>query len=342
MQTLTIRRPDDWHVHFRDGEMLKLVAPFTARQFARAIVMPNLMPPITEIGAAAAYRDRIWQVTGRAFRPLMTCYLTDETSPEVVEHGFNDDVWIAAKLYPANATTNSSLGVTDVRNIYPVLERMQRVGMTLCVHGEVTDPDVDVFDREAVFIEQVLGPLCRDFPELKVVLEHITTEEAANFVETAGPTVAATVTPQHLMMNRNAMFDRGLRPHAYCLPVAKREKHRQAVRRAATSGSPKFFLGTDSAPHQRHAKESHCGCAGIFNAPVALEAYATVFEEEGALDKLEAFASENGPNFYGLPLNDGKVTLERKSVDVPESLGIGDIELVPFLAGSELPWSFAG
>lgn len=341
LQTLTIRRPDDWHVHLRDGEMLKLIAPFTARQFARAIVMPNLVPPIMTLGAAADYRQRIWDAAGSDFHPLMTIYLTDEANPDLVEHGFNDDVWIAAKLYPANATTNSAFGVTDVRNIYPVLERMQSIGMVLCVHGEVTDPDVDVFDREAVFIERVLDPLMRDFPELKIVLEHITTEEAANFVETAGPNLAATITPQHLMLNRNAMFERGLRPHAYCLPVAKREKHRLAVRRAVTSGSPKFFLGTDSAPHARHAKESGCGCAGIFNAPVALEAYATVFEQDEALDKLEAFASENGPRFYGLPLNEGKVTLEPKPMEVPDLLGLGDIELVPFLAGSELPWSLA-
>jgi dihydroorotase len=341
LQTLTIRRPDDWHVHLRDGEMLNLVAPFTARQFARAIVMPNLVPPITTLGAAADYRQRVRDAAGPGFQPLMTFYLTDEAEPDLVEHGFNDDVWIAAKLYPANATTNSAFGVTDVRNIYPVLERMQRLGMVLCIHGEVTDPEVDVFDREAVFIDRTLGPLLRDFPELKVVLEHITTAEAADFVETAGPNVAATVTPQHLMFNRNAMFERGLRPHAYCLPVAKREKHRQAVSRAATSGSPKFFLGTDSAPHPRHAKESSCGCAGIFNAPVAMEAYATVFDEEGALDKLEAFASVNGPGFYGLPLNDGTITLERKPMQVPDALGLGDIELVPFLAGTELPWSFA-
>ena len=342
LQTLTIRRPDDWHVHLRDGDMLKLVATFTSRQFARAIVMPNLAPPITAIGAAAAYRERIVEATGPDFTPLMTCYLTDESDPDVVEHGFNDDVWIAAKLYPANATTNSAFGVADVRNIYPVLKRMQQIGMVLCIHGEVTDPDVDVFDREAVFIDRILGPLMRDFPELRVVLEHITTEEAANFVESAGPNLAATITPQHLMINRNAMFERGLRPHAYCLPVAKREKHRRAVRRAATSGSPKFFLGTDSAPHTRGAKESSCGCAGIFNAPYALEAYATVFEEEGALDRFEAFASENGPNFYRLPLNEGTITLERTSNDVPDALGAGDIELVPFLAGREIGWSFAG
>ena len=340
-QTLTIRPPDDWHVHLRDGEMLRLVAPFTARQFARAIVMPNLLPPVATAEAAEAYRRRIIAATGPEFTPLMTCYLTDETDPDEIAGGFDSRVWVAAKLYPANATTNSAFGVTDVRNIYPALERMQRQGMVLCVHGEVTDPDVDVFDREAVFIERVLAPLMRDFPELRIVLEHITTAEAADFVETAGPNLAATVTPHHLMINRNAMFDRGLRPHAYCLPVAKREKHRQAVRRAATSGSPKFFLGTDSAPHARHAKESACGCAGIFNAPFALEAYATVFEEEGALDRLEAFASEHGPRFYGLPPNEGTVTLERTSVPVPDALGVGEIELVPFLAGSDLRWSFA-
>jgi dihydroorotase len=339
LQTLTIRRPDDWHVHFRDGEMLKLVAPFTASQFARAIVMPNLTPPVTAIGQAAAYRERIWEVTGRDFRPLMTCYLTDEADPEVLAHGFDDDVWVAAKLYPANATTNSAFGVTDIRNIYPALERMQRIGLVLCFHGVVTDPEVDVFDREAVFIDRILAPLAHDFPELKVVLEHITTAEAADFVESSGPSVAATVTPQHLMINRNAMFERGLRPHSYCLPVAKREEHRQAVRRAATSGSAKFFLGTDSAPHRRHDKESACGCAGIFNAPVAIEAYATVFDEEGALDKLEAFASENGPRFYGLPLNEGTLTLQRSELGVPDALGAGDIELVPFLAGKTLPWS---
>jgi dihydroorotase len=322
--------------------MMRLVAPFTARQFARAIVMPNLVPPVTSAAAAEAYRERIVEATGPEFTPMMTCYLTDESDPEEIASGYEGRVWVAAKLSPANATTNSAFGVTDVRNIYPALERMQRIGMVLCVHGEVTDPDVDVFDREAVFIERVLGPLMRDLPELKIVLEHITTEDAANFVESAGPNLAATVTPHHLMINRNAMFERGLRPHAYCLPVAKREKHRLAVRRAATSGSPKFFLGTDSAPHARHAKESGCGCAGIFNAPYALEAYATVFEEEGAIDRLEAFAAEHGAKFYGLPLNEGTVTLDRSASDAPDSLGMGDIELVPFLAGRELGWSFSG
>jgi dihydroorotase len=342
MQSLTIRQPDDWHVHLRDGEMLRLVAPFTARQFGRAIVMPNLLPPVTSIALAEAYRERIVEATGPGFSPLMTCYLTDDSDADAIASGFEGRVWVAAKLYPANATTNSAFGVSDVRAIYAVLERMQRIGMVLCVHGEVTDPEVDMFDREAVFIDRILDPLIRDFPELKVVLEHITTAEAADFVAGSGANIAATVTPHHLMINRNAMFDRGLRPHAYCLPVAKREKHRLAVRRAATSGSSKFFLGTDSAPHCRIAKESGCGCAGIFNAPFALEAYATVFEEEGALDRLEAFASENGPNFYGLPLNEGTVALDRLPLDVPDSLGLGDIELVPFLAGRELKWSFAG
>lgn len=342
MQSLTIRRPDDWHVHLRDGEMLRLVAPFTARQFARAIVMPNLVPPITTVAAAADYRDRIWKVAGREFTPLLTCYLTDDTNPDVVESGFNDNVWIAAKLYPANATTNSAFGVTDVRNLHPTLERMQRIGMVLCVHGEVTDPDVDVFDREAVFIDRVLTGLVRDFPNLKIVLEHITTAEAADFVRDGGPSIAATITPQHLHLNRNALFAGGLRPHAYCLPVVKREKHRLAVRAAAVSGSPKFFLGTDTAPHARHAKESACGCAGIFNAPYALESYATVFEEEGALDKFEAFASEHGARFYDLPLNEGTVTLERVENKVPERLGVGQIDLVPFHAGQTLNWTFAG
>jgi dihydroorotase len=337
MQTLTIRRPDDWHVHLRDGEMLKAVAPYTARQFARAIIMPNLTPPVTSAAAAAEYRERIKAAAGRDFTPLMTCYLTDQADGDEIARGFAEQVWVAAKLYPANATTNSASGVTDVRNLHPALERMQAIGMPLLVHGEVTDPDVDIFDREAVFIDRVLGPLIREFPGLKIVLEHITTSDAAEFVGASGPTVAATITPHHLMINRNALFEGGLRPHAYCLPVAKREQHRQAVRRAATSGSPKFFLGTDSAPHGRHVKESSCGCAGIFNAPFALEAYATVFEEECALDRLEAFASENGPRFYGLPLNEGTVTLQGGEVQVPDFVG----DVVPFLAGSALGWTLA-
>ena len=337
-QTLTIRRPDDWHVHLRDGEMLKVVAPYTARQFARAIVMPNLVPPVASVEAAVDYRRRIVAAAGQGFTPLMTCYLTDNTTPDEIERGFGDGVWVAAKLYPAGATTNSNSGVTDIRNIAPVLERMERIGMVLCVHGEVTDPQVDVFDREAVFIDRILAPLTRDLPGLKVVLEHITTAEAADFVREAPATVAATVTPQHLIINRNALFAGGLRPHAYCLPVAKRETHRLAVRKAATSGSPKFFLGTDSAPHSREVKESGCGCAGIFNAPFALEAYAKVFDEEGALDNLEAFASVNGPRFYGMPLNEGSVTLTRAEQTVPGELSGGATALVPFLADQAIGW----
>jgi dihydroorotase len=337
IQTLTIRKPDDWHVHLRDGAMLDRVAPYTARQFARAIVMPNTVPPITAVEAAVGYRDRIVAATGGGgFTPLMTCYLTDDTSPDEVARGFEDRVWLAAKLYPAGATTNSASGVTDIRRIHPVLERMERIGMILCVHGEVTDPQVDVFDREAVFIERVLEPVTRDFPELKIVLEHITTGDAVDFVHGRAK-VGATVTPQHLIINRNALFAGGLRPHFYCLPVAKREKHRLAVREAATSGWPNVFLGTDSAPHAREAKESACGCAGIFNAPFALECYAAVFEEDGALDRFEAFTSENGARFYGLPLNEGTITLERAEVAVPEEIA----GMVPFQAGETLRWKLA-
>ena len=335
MQSLTIRRPDDWHVHLRDGAMLQAVAGFTARQFARAIVMPNLSPPVTTAAAATGYRDRIVAVTGPGFTPLMTCYLTDGADPGELARGHADGAWVAAKLYPAHATTNSAHGVTDLATIRPALEAMQDIGMPLLVHGEVTDPDIDIFDREAVFIDRVLGGLVRDFPALKIVLEHITTAEAAAFVRDAPPTVAATITPQHLHLNRNALFAGGLRPHAYCLPVVKREKHRLAVRAAAVSGSPKFFLGTDSAPHMLAAKEASCGCAGIFNAPYALESYATVFDQEGALDRLEGFASEHGPRFYGLPLNDGTVTLEPVSAEVPARIA----DLVPFHAGETIRWS---
>lgn len=336
-QTLTIRKPDDWHVHLRDGEMLIRVANYTARQFARAIAMPNLAPPVTTVEAARDYRKRILTVTEPGFTPLMTCYLTDTTDPDEIERGFQEGVWVAAKLYPAGATTNSASGVTEIRNVQSILERMERIGMVLCVHGEVTDPEVDVFDREKVFIARVLVPLVKSFPALKIVLEHITTREAVDFVQ-YGETVAATVTPQHLVINRNALFAGGLRPHAYCLPVAKREEHRLAVRKAATSGWPNVFLGTDSAPHPRHVKENACGCAGIFNAPFALESYATVFEEEGALDNFEAFASINGPRFYGLPVNEETVTLERSETIVPD-----EVEgLVPFHAGETLPWRLAG
>jgi len=340
-QTLTIRRPDDWHVHLRDGDMLRAVAPYTARQFARAIVMPNLVPPVTTPEAAADYRDGIVEAAGPGFTPLMTCYLTDESRPDEIARGFEQGIWVAAKLYPAGATTNSASGVTDIRNIYPTLARMAEIGMVLCVHGEVTDPDVDVFDREAVFIDRILSRLVEDFPALKIVLEHITTADAVDFLR-GRETVAATVTPQHLLMNRNALFAGGLRPHAYCLPVAKREKHRLAVREAATSGDPNIFLGTDSAPHARSAKESACGCAGIFNAPFALEIYASVFEAEGKLDRLEGFASVNGPRFYGLPLNQGTITLERGEATVPERIESGGIELIPFLAGETLGWKLAG
>ena len=340
-QTLTIRRPDDWHVHLRDGDVLRAVAPYTARQFARAIVMPNLVPPVTTPEAASAYRERIVEAAGPGFTPLMTCYLTDEADADEVARGFEQGMWVAAKLYPAGATTNSASGVTDVRNIYPVLARMAEIGMVLCVHGEVTDPDVDVFDREAVFIERILSRLVEDFPALKIVLEHITTADAVEFLR-GRETVAATVTPQHLTINRNALFAGGLRPHAYCLPVAKREKHRLAVRDAATSGEPNIFLGTDSAPHARSAKESGCGCAGIFNAPFALETYAAVFDAEGKLDKLEAFASINGPRFYGLPLNEGSITLERAEVNVPERIESDGIEIIPFRAGETLGWKLAG
>ncbi len=342
-QSLTIRRPDDWHVHFRDGAMLAAVAPHTARQFARAIIMPNLTPPVTSVAAARAYRERILAAVGDAdFTPLMTCYLTDGIDPAEIERGYAEGVFAACKLYPAHATTNSAHGVTDIRALTGVLETLQRIGMPLLIHGEVTDKAVDIFDREAVFVERTLGPLTRDYPALKIVLEHITTAEAAAFVMEADHPIAATITPQHLMINRNALFDGGLRPHAYCLPVLKRETHRLAVRKAAVSGSPRFFLGTDSAPHVVGAKESGCGCAGIFNAPFALEAYLQVFDEEGALAHFEGFASEHGARFYGLPLNEGTVTLVREDVVVPDRIGEGDASVVPFLAGTTLGWRFAG
>jgi dihydroorotase len=336
---LTIRRPDDWHVHLRDGVMLGEVVGHTARQFARAIVMPNLSPPVTRAADAAAYRQRILAALGEShdFTPLMTCYLTDTTDAVDLAAGFADGVFTAAKLYPAGATTNSASGVTDVAHIRPVLERMAEIGMVLCVHGEVTDPEIDVFDREAVFIDRVLEPLLRDLPSLKVVFEHLTTEQGVAFVTSAGPNVAATITPQHLHLNRNAILVGGIRPHAYCLPVAKRECHRLALRQAATSGDPKFFLGTDSAPHRREDKESACGCAGIFNAPFALESYLAVFEAEGALANFEGFASEHGARFYGLPLNDQSITLERAPVVVPDEIA----GVVPFHAGETLNWRLA-
>ncbi|MDE2435334.1 MAG: dihydroorotase [Sphingomonadales bacterium] len=340
---LTIRRPDDWHVHLRDGAVMAGVLHWTARQFGRAIVMPNLSPPVTSVEAASRYRQRILEAlpAGVDFTPLMVAYLTDASDPDELARGFAEKVFAAAKLYPAHATTGSAHGVTDIARIRPALERMAGIGMPLLVHGEVTDADIDVFDREAVFIKRTLAPLVRDLPELKVVFEHITTEEAAQFVLASGSNVAATITPQHLHINRNAMLVGGIRPHAYCLPVAKRENHRLALRKAATSGSAKFFLGTDTAPHRVETKEAACGCAGIFNAPFALESYVTVFDQEGALDRFEAFASENGPRFYGLPLNEGTVTLERAAVVVPDRFETGDIALVPFHAGETLGWRMA-
>ena len=338
---LVLRRPDDWHVHLRDDVMLEQVLPATARQFARAIVMPNLRPPVTTVDAAIAYRQRIEAALpqGMAFTPLMTAYLTDDISPDELERGYSEGVFTAAKLYPANATTNSAAGVSDLACISAVLERMQAIDMPLLIHGEVTDPDIDIFDREAVFIERHLIPLRRQFPQLRVVFEHITTEQAAQFVADGDPLMAATITPHHLHINRNAMFQGGLRSDFYCLPVAKRERHRLALRQAATSGNPSFFLGTDSAPHPRAGKETSCGCAGIYNAPYALESYLAVFEEEGALQHFEAFASENGPRFYKLPLNEGTITLERTAQLVPVQLeGEG---LVPFHASEVLDWRLA-
>jgi dihydroorotase len=339
-ETITSRRPDDWHVHLRDAEMLATVLPFTTRQFARAIVMPNLVPPVTSVVAARAYHQRILAALpqGAVFEPLMTCYLTDTTDPQEVAQGYEEGVFTAVKLYPARATTNSAFGVTDYDRIAPVLECMAELGMLLLVHGEVTDPEVDVFDREAVFIDRVLDPLRRRLPELRVVLEHITTEEAVDYVTSGGPNLAATITAHHLVINRNAIFAGGIRPHLYCLPVAKREKHRLALRRAATSGDPRFFLGTDSAPHALHTKETACGCAGIFTAPCAIEVYTEVFEEEAALDRLEAFASLNGPQFYRLPPNDARITLRREPSVVPQHIGEGDNAIVPFRAGETLRW----
>ncbi len=337
MNALTLRQPDDWHAHLRDGAMLHAVLPFTARSFGRAIVMPNLKPPVTSVDAAIAYRARILEALppGARFTPLMTAYLTDSSDAAEIERGFRAGVFTACKLYPANATTNSAAGVSDVKHLRAVLECMQRIGMPLLVHGEVTDKSVDIFDREAVFLQRVLAPMLREYPALKVVLEHVTTEEAVEFVKAAGPNVAATITPHHLLINRSSLFEGGIRPHLYCLPIAKREKHRLALRAAATSGSAKFFLGTDSAPHAVGDKETSCGCAGIFNAPHALEVYAQVFEDEGALTRLEGFASEFGPRFYGLPLNERHVELVRTEQTVPEQLGA----LTPFQAGVTLRWS---
>lgn len=339
-QTLTITRPDDWHLHLRDGAALAAVLPDTARQFARAIVMPNLKPPVTTVVQASAYRDRILAAlpAGMAFEPLMTLYLTDNTPAEEIVAAKASGFVHAVKLYPAGATTNSDAGVSDLRRCSAALEAMQRVGLPLLVHGEVTDGDIDLFDREAVFIDRVMMPLRRDFPELKVVFEHITTREAAQYVRDADGPVGATITAHHLLYNRNALFIGGIRPHYYCLPVLKRETHREALVAAATSGSARFFLGTDSAPHARGLKEHACGCAGCYTALHAMELYAEAFDAADALDQLEAFASFNGPAFYDLPRNTGTLTLERKTWQLPAELSYGDTTVVPLRAGETLNW----
>jgi dihydroorotase len=341
--SLTIRRPDDWHVHLRDGQMLGACAVHTARQFARAVIMPNLVPPVTRVAEASAYRDRIRRAVPAdlEFEPLMTCYLTDGADPVELARGKQERVWVAAKLYPAHATTNSAHGVTSIDKIAKGLDAMEKVGMPLLVHGEVTDPEVDIFDREAVFLDKVLTPLIRRHKGLKVVLEHITTREGVAFVEAHAGQMGGTITPHHLSYNRNAIFKGGIRPHFYCLPIAKREEHRLALRRAATSDSASFFLGTDTAPHTTDTKECACGCAGVFNAPVALQVYAQVFAEEGRLDRLEAFASLNGPRFYGLPANDERITLQAKPMEAPERIEVpGGKDITVFRPDTPVGWSF--
>ena len=339
MDTLTLTRPDDWHLHVRDGAALAAVVPHTARQFGRAIIMPNLKPPVTTANEAAHYRARIRAAVpaGVDFEPLMTLYLTDKLPPEEIERAKAAGV-VACKLYPAGATTNSDAGVTDIRKTYKTLEAMQREGLLLLVHGEVTSPEIDLFDREAVFIEKQLQPLRRDFPELKIVFEHITTQEAAQYVMESDQYTGATITAHHLLYNRNAIFTGGIRPHYYCLPVLKRETHRQALVAAATSGSPKFFLGTDSAPHPAHLKEHATGCAGCYTAHAAIEMYAEAFDSVGQLDKLEGFASFHGADFYGLPRNRGSITLRRESWTPPESFAFAEAELKPLRSGEALPW----
>ncbi len=340
--SLTITRPDDWHTHLRDGDALATVVPHTAAQFARAIVMPNLKPPVTTAAQAVAYRERIQAhvPAGQHFEPLMTLYLTDNLPPAEIRRAREAGV-VALKLYPAGATTNSDAGVTDIRKTYATLEAMQKEGLLLLVHGEVTSSDIDLFDREAVFIEQQLIPLRRDFPGLKIVMEHITTREAAQYVAQAGPLTAATLTAHHLLFNRNAIFTGGIRPHYYCLPVLKRETHRQALVQAATSGSPHFFLGTDSAPHAAHLKEHATGCAGCYTAPAAMELYAQAFEAAGALDKLEGFASHFGADFYGLPRNTGTLTLKRQAWQLPETYPFGQAQIKPLCGGETLAWKVA-
>ena len=343
MDTLTLIRPDDWHLHLRDGEALRAVVGATAAQFARAIVMPNLKPPVTTTAQAQAYRQRILDAlpAGSAFEPLMTLYLTDNTSPEEIRAAKASGIVHGVKLYPAGATTNSDAGVTAVARVHKALEAMQAVDLPLLVHGEVTDREIDLFDREAAFIDTVMIPLRREFPGLRVVFEHITTRQAADYVAQADGRIAATITPHHLLYNRNALFAGGVRPHWYCLPVLKREIHRQALINAATSGNPRFFLGTDSAPHGRRLKEHACGCAGCYVAPHALELYAAAFEAAGRLDRLQGFASEHGPRFYGLPVNAGTVTLRRESWRIPDQLPFGSDVIVPLAAGETLAWKLA-
>jgi dihydroorotase len=341
---IKLTRPDDWHLHLRDGALMQSVLPDTARQFARAIVMPNLKPPVTTTEQALQYRARIVAAlpAGAKFEPLMTLYLTDNTSAQEIQRAKQSGLVHAIKYYPAGATTNSDAGVTDIRKTYPALEEMQRCGMPLLVHGEVTDPAVDVFDREAVFIARVLQPLLKDFPKLHVVFEHITTQDAAQFVASAPDNIAATITAHHLLYNRNAMFKGGIRPHYYCLPVLKRETHREALVKAAISGNKKFFLGTDSAPHAQHTKENACGCAGCYTAHAAIELYAEAFEQAGALSKLEGFASFYGADYYGLPRNTQQITLRKEEWQVPATVGFGEHRLVPLRAGEMMKWKLVG
>ncbi|VAW51175.1 Dihydroorotase [hydrothermal vent metagenome] len=339
---LTITQPDDWHLHLRNGDALNSVAPFTARQFARAIIMPNLNPPVTTVVQAVEYLDEILAaVDGTDFEPLMTLYLTDNTPPEEIIAARKSCFIKGLKLYPAGATTNSDAGVTDIAHCYDALEEMQKTGLPLLIHGEVTSPETDVFDREKVFIDKTLLPLTKKFPELKIVFEHITTKEAADLVLQSSDNIAATITPQHLLLNRNALFQGGLQPHNYCLPVLKRDTHQQALLEIIRSGSNKFFLGTDSAPHTKHKKESACGCAGIFSAHAAIEIYTSIFEEQGVLDKLESFASFNGPDFYGLPRNSKTITIVKEDWQIPDEYTLGNETLVPFLAGQTLNWKLA-
>ncbi len=340
MTSISLRRPDDWHLHLRDGAHMAAVLPFTAARFARALVMPNLKPPMTTTQSLSDYRDRILAALprGARFEPVMTLYLTDRTPPQEIRRARESGFVVGAKLYPAGATTHSNAGVTSIDNIWATLEAMAEHGLVLQVHGEVTDPSVDVFDREHAFIDRVLARVIERVPALRVVFEHITTAAAAEFVRAARPGVAATITPQHLLMNRNAIFEGGIRPHHYCLPVLKRERDRAALLEAATGDDPRFFLGTDSAPHARHTKEAPCGCAGIFSAHAAIELYAEAFDQAGRLDRLEAFASERGADFYGLPRNEESVTLLRESWTVPERYPFGDDELVPLRAGGSVAW----